>query len=803
MSIFSDFSGDELTEILQIKNPFELLDWLEKSNIYIQKFKTRPVRYRFHSLFRRELEIYLKKTGTDHYIRNLLARAACYYEAKCDMRPAVSYHIAAGQVEKAVRIMSVSGAELFARGEPEKIMYLVEEFPENAVQSDPYLLFYRGLVLRTDDVKEAYNCFRTALIMFRERNDMTYLMNTFGMILVMAFEINDFKYVEDVVSFIPKLKVLFSSAIPRQKLLISGFINTVADEKFKTGMLFCRLIDRLKIPEPIWDYSYSMLRGILLYRTGRLNAAYKSLPKILNHRVGLSSDQWRFIGLVACHNTLWLRRDIEASKKIRDEFAELGEKYGSDFFRSFAFRLSAIIKFQTRDTIGAISDMRETAGAYVRYGSPILAGAAMITSYLWETEIAPAQTLPERAEHEFLNIPQQNAGHGYYELCQGMMGAIYKAAGEYDKAEAFLISAYNESKKKKARQHMCAMAMHLSDLYYRKNNRKQFLKFLNFWANQSSIQKYVFFHEMDYHTLVRACALALENGLCPEHMIEIIRLYFGPEHGKRIAQNPTFASADPGEFISGCVEPAKKQQAIKVTLFGNFSIQTDGLLLGEKDWKTRKICGILVYVLSKPDRRVTRELLASIFWPDSDAKAANTSLRVALYELRKILARFGMGFKDEAALIVEDKNGFHIGSGNLITTDVQEFQELYDQYKSQELTGAQAEDLLAQMTRLYTGDFLAENYFDDEWVYLAREFYKSIFIEASQALSRIYIQRGALKEAETLLEKHMAIDPFCEKGCGLLVDIYKSTGQTARADSFIRQFRKRFEVEMGEKPEGV
>ncbi|MDF1617909.1 BTAD domain-containing putative transcriptional regulator [Petrocella sp. FN5] len=797
MSIFPDFSYKELDEILQVDNALEMLEWLEKSNMYIQKFMTQPVKYRFHSLFRRELEVYLKKIKSEAYIKTLYAKAAHYYEKNEDLRPAVQLYIAADQTNKALKIISIFGAQLFAKGQPEKIMYLVTEFPENIIKGDPYLLFFRGLMLLTTEIEEAYDCFKAALLMLRYQKDMSYLMNTFGMILVMSFQTNDFKYAKDVASYIPKFKVALSGGIPLKKLLISGFINTVADEKLILGNVLSKMMARMIIPEAIWDYSFLTIRALLFYRIGRLKSARKILDQILEHQVGLLSDQWRIIGLVGCYSTLMLMRDIEASKKLMTEFALLGEKYDSDFSRSFALEISAVIKYQTRDIVGAISDLEEEAAAYSRYGSPIFTSGAMILKYLWEAEIVPAQTLLEKAELEFANISKQYAGHGYYEFCQGMMGALYKAAGNYEKAEDFLLSSYNESFNKKARQHMSTIAMHLADLYYRKNCTKLLKKYLNIWARLSSKNDYVFFFGMDYFTLIRACALAIEKNLFPEHMRKIIGLYFGSVHSERMVKNSGIAVTNPNSFITACCESEEKvQKIIKVTLFGNFSIQKGEVIIENKEWKTRKISGILKYILAHSGKSISRETLSGVFWPDSDKKAAFTSLRVALYELRKTLDRFGMGFEDEYPLIIEEKNGFCISSKNLVETDVEEFCRLYNTYKSQTLP---AEDLLTKMTDLYTGDFLEDNSYD-EWVSLSQEYYKAIYIEVSHTLLQLLLKKDALKEAESILEKHMRIDPYDEKACELLLRVYQHTGQNARANSFMRQFEKRFKAEMGVEP---
>ena len=798
LSILYDFSEATLEEVFHIQEPATLLSWLEDSNLYIQKIVAHPTRYRFHSLFRNELENYLRKTRSSTYIKNLYERAARFYDQSGELRTAIRFYLAADQTDAAIRSLSYTGSKFFAQGKPEQIMYLTAEFPDKVVESSSYLQFYKGLVLLTQDIDEAYSCLRTALLMFKQENDLSYMMNAFGMILVMSFQTNDFRYVTEVVPSIPKVKVLLNASAPRRKLVTSGFIGVVADEKLITGTLMHRIVEKFKVPEPVWDYSFLMIQGMLFYRTGKLKAASEILPLVLSHPVGLASDQWRATGLIACHNTLWLQRKVHDSKKIMEEFAALAEKYESDFYRSFALRLSGIIKYQTRDVPGAVADLQEVANCYVRYGSPILANSALLTKYLWETELTPAQRLLPEAEASFSHIPSENAGHGYYELCQTMMGAIYKAAGDYEKAEPLLLSAYNTSKRKGTEQHLSAVAMHLADLCAKMKHSELFEKYLLIWAKKSSQAGYVFFHEMDYNTLIRVCSLAMEKELFHAHIMKIIGTYFGLEAAHHMSENPTAAYSDSQKFLDQFSGTTKIKPVIRVTLLGTFAIQKDDIIIKESSWKTRKVSGILKYILANPDKYISRELLSTVFWPDSNSKAASTSLRVALYELRKNLSSYGMGFADEHALIIEDENGFHVGSRIIVETDTDKFNQLYDLYKSQSLSDEATINTLEKMVQLYTGDFLEDCSYGD-WS-LSQEHYRSKYIEVSQALSVIKIKSGDLKEAEMLLEKHMGLDPYDEKGCALLIKTYEATGQKARAVSFARQFKKKFSAEIGASP---
>lgn len=143
----------------------------------------------------------------------------------------------------------------------------------------------------------------------------------------------------------------------------------------------------------------------------------------------------------------------------------------------------------------------------------------------------------------------------------------------------------------------------------------------------------------------------------------------------------------------------------------------DDMEIGEKEWKTRKICGILKCILVNQGKTVSREVLSTTFWLESDSKAAYTSLRIALFELKKLLARYGMAFESEDAIIAEGKNGFYLCSRNTVKTDADRFSELYRKYRSENLSPEEVQDLLPQMTELYEGDFLEEDPYD-EWVAL-------------------------------------------------------------------------------------
>ncbi len=329
--------------------------------------------------------------------------------------------------------------------------------------------------------------------------------------------------------------------------------------------------------------------------------------------------------------------------------------------------------------------------------------------------------------------------------------------------------------------------MQLADLYYLKGNDALEEKFLRLWAETSSKSGYVYFREMNFVTLARVTARCMEKNISCRYILIMINRYFGTEGLKSLSANPSSVSSDPRAFVLGCSHPVRKSKFIDVKLFGNFRMIVDDVEIGDKEWKTRKICGILKFLLSNPGKPVSREVLSSVFWPDSDTKSAFTSLRVALFELKKILSRCGMPFDSGDALFFEGKNGFIVNSRHMIHTDTERFTELFREYKKSHQTISTERQLFEEMIGLYAGDFLAEDTYD-EWVASSREHFKSIFIEVSHRLACIYLESGESEKAEELLLRQMKADPFDEQACSTLIYLYIRSGRDNQADSLKRQF---------------
>ncbi|MEO1653271.1 MAG: BTAD domain-containing putative transcriptional regulator, partial [Bacteroidota bacterium] len=81
-----------------------------------------------------------------------------------------------------------------------------------------------------------------------------------------------------------------------------------------------------------------------------------------------------------------------------------------------------------------------------------------------------------------------------------------------------------------------------------------------------------------------------------------------------------------------------------------------------KGLRTRKAWGLLFYLLvisiEYPGRKISRDKLAALFWPEANEKAAKDNLRQALYQIRKAIPQIkNSGLGEKSPLIDENTHG--------------------------------------------------------------------------------------------------------------------------------------------------
>ena len=797
LSIVPDFSEDEVA-LFGYDDGKELLEWLEKSNLYIQKTAARTVRFRFHSLFRRELNNMLNQVLNLAELQSLFGMTATYYEKNGDIPLAVKLYLHTGNTEKAADIARNYCIKEMDSGHLENLGRIIGELPDAIIAGCPYLLFFKAVTYQNISHEMCLNYALAALKTFRSKKDVSYLMNAFGMILVITFQTNHFEKLKEASKYLPLGRIALKGGIPLQKLLIGWASGAVANENFKRATALFKLIDRMGVVDPVWNYCRLMVKSILLYRTGRLAGSMDNFNELLNNPVGYYSDQWKITALVSGHLAVSLAADIDKARATMDEFAVLGKKYGSYFAQGFTYRMAAFIAYQTNNHTSALEYIQKSAEAFECSKSPVLAYTSLVTCYFWKSE---TEDVSEQAKHCLVmlrSLTDYDVGHGFTELCKAMTAGVLIKDGQYDEAEKMLLDALKASKDKGAIQSVCGTLMQLIELNFLKGTQEKTVQYLEAWHAHASEHGYLFFWESDRLLLIRVCALSVCAGF-KEYPAKIIGRQFSEKAVEMLLAKPEWITHDPAVLLPCKNEATAISSVVTVNLLGKFKLTAFGTVVTDDSFKTKKIGGILKYILMNREKSVSREVLADMFWPDSDPKSAFMSLRVALSELRKVLASCGLSFDSETALICEGKNGFYVGKGNTICFDTDSILSLYKKYKTERHSGDEAAAAMQSILAMYDGDLLGDSPYDD-WIMVSRERYRSIFVEVSHAAANYYFDEKDFEKAESTVNKHLFLEPLDEIAFSMLLKIYQKTGRESSIGGMRRQFEKRYFEKMGEKP---
>jgi DNA-binding SARP family transcriptional activator len=93
-------------------------------------------------------------------------------------------------------------------------------------------------------------------------------------------------------------------------------------------------------------------------------------------------------------------------------------------------------------------------------------------------------------------------------------------------------------------------------------------------------------------------------------------------------------SSGRGESTTNSTEP-------RIRLLGGFSVAAGDNVVADRAWRLRKAKALVKILALAPDRRVHRERLAELLWPERDADAAANNLNQALFAARRALDSAG------------------------------------------------------------------------------------------------------------------------------------------------------------------
>jgi DNA-binding SARP family transcriptional activator len=198
-----------------------------------------------------------------------------------------------------------------------------------------------------------------------------------------------------------------------------------------------------------------------------------------------------------------------------------------------------------------------------------------------------------------------------------------------------------------------------------------------------------------------------------------------------------------------------------------------------ESWRSGKARAVFEYLITHRRRPVPRDTLIQTLWPDPEALASGTSLKVAVHALRQIFsATTGPGRQPVVAVLVQESSYQILAPG--LWLDVDEFEQCCA-LGAQLDERAQPEQALALYERaadLYRGDFLPESW--DEWAIFRREGLKDLYLFVLAKLANARLQASDYRRCIQLCRQLLEQDCCREDTFRMLMLCHAHLGQRGR-----------------------
>jgi len=258
-----------------------------------------------------------------------------------------------------------------------------------------------------------------------------------------------------------------------------------------------------------------------------------------------------------------------------------------------------------------------------------------------------------------------------------------------------------------------------------------------------------------------------------------------------VTRHPLALTASPALPDAHWPEPLPRP-AVMRTIARNVTPDITAHLLGElrvafqdrpvEMWSSGRGRAVFEYLIVNHHRKVRRDRLMSMFWPEASADAARNSLNVAIHGLRQSL-RAAVG---DTAVVIHQDQAYFIDPALDIWVDVEVFEE---QLKAahQHVASAEfvkAEEAFEAATWLYQGEFLADDPYE-EWAIVTREHLRLCYLDALDRLGALRLNSGDYPGCVAACLKLLACDSCREDAHCRLMRCYSRQGQVQLA---LRQY---------------
>ena len=786
-SLLDEFNGQICGEV--IGKPPKGFTWekitavLMKNNLFVQTIDDQSTWLRYHRLFRDFLrakmaELYPKERAA------ILWRLAQYFVKKDEWEQAYAIYLRLEDYDAAAQLIASAGRSLLGSGRLSALADWIDRLPRQTRDSYPVLLSLRGYVAAMfGDGDEGLALLNQAAERFQALNDKERLA---GVLSWRAAVHRMMGYYQTSIADSKKI-IALAAEIENPDMYVAEAYRNYGLSLYRLGEIrnsveyVEKALDTyLRIGEDDLAAQTSADLGIIFRNLQVYERAEKAYTRALDH--------WRetgnYVQQVSILNNLGVLVQSQGDYRRAHELFEeaMGKAHGIGYLRAESFALTSLADLYLElEAYQAARDAYANAEALVDQTEDrylmlyILSKRVFLANQGFDAEEDPRVLLGTMAG--IIGRDSSDYECGMLALTAGTLAVECEAFSE---AEQQFVQAV-ECLSKGGKPLECAHAgFSLANLCFLRSEQDKALEHLQKafqWLEVSGFD----------------CSMAVLGREFKDLFVAFKEM---PAVSRKIvpllSRIEAFEKQLPGirkEIRRMVASNAFAPPRLEIRAFGTARVEIDGKPVTGSDWMQQRIVrSLFFYLLAHPSYGVSKDVIGTVFWPESSSTRLKRQFKNAIYRLRQALGK---------NVVLFDGDVYWFNRELDYEYDVEIFREKLETAEKMEDPEIRL-NAYQEAIELYRGDYLQD--IGDGWAILERELLRRAYQDALLHAAEIRFERGEYEKALDLCEKALHTDNCMEPAYRLEMQVYDALGNRSGVVRVYKRCVNTLEKELGVVP---
>ncbi len=697
LSFFDEFDEDRLKALIGADQASEFIHRMYRQNLFIEEYLANDrIAYRFHRLVRD----YLRRVAHDFFesgeLLKIQRRIAEIQEEAGEHEDAIRQYLKARCMDDAFRLILKYADYFVESARYATLESLMNKFPVDPYRNDPWFVCYYALSIQPFRPAESRSEFSRAFDLFKERNDVTGMLEAWSRIFAtMHYDWNILYSMKSMVEWMRSNLRMLQEANPDLRLAVhTGLLNwTILYDVQAASM---REISFSILEE--WHYGTNLelqigsLLQLIIY-VGLVHPRhiqFQTLERMIRDVEIISNHPLVVMTLcnIRCVFYIGSGRELDRIYEIASKGMKISEESGMGNWKGVFLGLQIAICIYRMDRMQTLS-LLPLMGEIARGGNKPL----KIFYYAMRNWAAMTFDIPEYSPLEDIYIcleigaqlkrPQLIDPHFFQAaMTELRYGSLVRALSFAEKGDQVAKKAGSRPIHYTALLVTARILLEQGDVAEAGRRLSLALKYARRYGYSRT------FWWWDLRMMSVLMAFALREKIEISTAIRIIR-----DLDLEIVDDKNISLEWP--------------MPVEIRTLGDFQIEVGGRVLEVSLKKKQKQIALLQSTIALGPEPVLLEYIADLLWPDHAGDTAMSNLEITIHRLRKWIGR------PELLIIRDGKISIN---RKICRVDVYDFLDFMSQ------DGCS----LGTISRLYRGPFLS-SYEQESWTHPMRESLKRRF----------------------------------------------------------------------------